>query len=186
MRFNKHYLPANRPHAQLSASNSAWVNYTEDKMERVFSVRQAAELGTRKHKLAADLIDLRQKLPDNGQTLNMYVNDAIGYRMDPEVVLFVSENAYGTADALGFRNNLLRVHDLKTGVNQTTFRQHCVYAAFFCIEYKMNPFDIEIEMRIYQNDDIKIQRADPDEIMHIMSQIRQFDKLIRAMREEGY
>lgn len=185
MRFNTHYLPANRPHATLSASKYHWIKYDDEKFIRSYMVQMAAQKGTELHELAHRLIKHGVKLPDTTATMNQYVNDAIGFRLTPEQVLFVSENCYGTADAIGFRNNLLRVSDLKTGRTPTSFSQLLVYAAMFCLEYRMKPFEIKIELRIYQNDDVRIEAGDPDEITHIMDKIRTFDVLINTMREEG-
>lgn len=190
MRFNRHYLPQNRPHAFLSASKYGWIKHDEEKLERAYMAHLAAAKGTELHALAAKLIEHQQKLPETTQTMNLYVNDCIGFRMSPELVLFVSENCYGTADALGFRLNpktgklKLRVFDLKTGINQTSFNQLLVYAAMFCIEYKAKPFEIEIELRIYQNDDVRIEIGDPDVITHIIDKILTFDRMINAIREE--
>jgi hypothetical protein len=113
------------------------------------------------------------------------VNDSIGFRMTPEQVLFYSSNCFGTADALSFRDKLLRVHDLKTGITQSSFRQLEIYAAIFCLEYRMKPFEIEMEFRIYQNDDIKVMEGDPDVIVHIMDRIVTFDRRITEMRLEA-
>lgn len=185
MRFSTHYLPNNKPHAFLSASKYHWINYSDDKLIRAFSVQEAAKRGTELHTLARDLIHHKIKLPDTSATLNLYVNDAIGFQLTPEQVLYYSENCYGTADAIGFRRNKLRISDLKTGIAQTTFKQHMVYAAMFCLEYKFKPFDIEIELRIYQSDEVRILIADPDEITHIMDKIRTFDAIIKTLREEA-
>lgn len=185
MRFNKHYLPQNRPHAFLSASKYHWTKYDDEKLVRAYMVQSAARHGDEMHKLAHDLIRLGVKLPDNSKTINMYVNDAIGFRLEPEQVLFVSENCYGTADALGFKDDLLRVSDLKTGITPASFTQLLVYAAMFCLEYRMKPFEIRVEMRIYQSDEVRIEIADPDVVTHIMDKIRTFDRIINSLREEG-
>lgn len=185
MLFNRHSEVEGR-HATLSASTYSWVNYDEDKMARVFTTKEAARRGTRLHNLAKDMINLGIKLEDLPLTLNRYVNDAIGYRMTPEQVLYVSDNCFGTADALGFRKNKLRIHDLKTGVGETSIKQLEIYAAMFCIEYHFNPFDIEMELRIYQNDEVRIYDADPDEIMHIIDKIKTLNKLLDTMRMEAY
>ncbi len=184
MRFNNHSQLIGR-HAFLSASKYHWINYDEDKMFRVFAAAMAAQRGTALHALAHDLIRLGVKLPKSPKTMNLYVNDAIGYRMTPEQPLFYSENAFGTADCIAFRRNKLRVHDLKTGVANTSEHQLEVYAAYFCLEYRFRPFEIEIELRIYQNDEVRVYEADPDDIFHIMDKIITFDKRIAAMREEG-
>ena len=51
----------------------------EDKLDRVFFTNEAAKRGTELHALAHDLIRLGVKLPKTRATLNMYVNDAIGF-----------------------------------------------------------------------------------------------------------
>jgi len=190
MHFKKHFNLANAgSHAFLSASKYSWLNYDEDKLDTVFATSLAAEKGTRLHKLAADLIREGVKLPRSTQTLNLYVNDAIGFRMTPEQYLYYSDNAYGCADAISFRvergKPKLRVHDLKTGITPASFSQLDIYGAFFCLEYRVKPFEIEMEWRIYQNDDVMIQVGDPDVITHIMEKIKLFDKRISAMRLEA-
>jgi hypothetical protein len=115
----------------------------------------------------------------------MYVNDAIGFQMKSEQVLYYSDNAFGTADSISFRRNTLRIHDLKTGVTPTSHHQLEVYAALFCLEYKFDPFDIEIIMRIYQGDDIKEFETNAAEIKRIMGRIVSFDKRITAIRLEA-
>ena len=184
MIFSKHLNLAGK-HALLSPSKYAWVNYTEDKMERVFFSAMAAQRGTELHALAHELIRLGVKLPRGSKTLSLYVNDAIGFRMTPEQPLYYSENCFGTADTISFRRNQLRISDLKTGVSITSEHQLEVYAALFCLEYHMKPFEIETELRIYQSDEVRIYEADPDVICHIMSTIIAFDKRISALRLEA-
>lgn len=184
MRFNQHSQLVGK-HAFLSASKSSWVNYDEDKLDRVFLANMAAQRGTDLHDLANNLIRLGVRLPETPTTMNLYVNDAIGFRMTPELTLFYSLNAFGTADALGFRKGKLRIHDLKTGSLRTGERQLEVYAALFCLEYQIRPHDIEIELRIYQNDEARIYVADPADIVFIMEKIIHFDKRINQIREEA-
>jgi hypothetical protein len=145
----------------------------------------AAQRGTELHAFAQDAIRLGVKLPRSQKTLNMYINDAIGYRMRTEQILYYSDNSFGTADAISFRKSFLRIHDLKTGLTPVSERQLEVYAALFCLEYRVKPFEIEIELRIYQNDEIQIYEADPDVITHIMDRIVTFDKRIEAIRMEA-
>jgi hypothetical protein len=114
----------------------------------------------------------------------MYVNDAIGYRMKPEQVLYYSDNCFGTADAISFRNNFLRIHDLKTGVTPAKMEQLLIYAALFCLEYRIKPSDIEIELRIYQNDDYIFANPTAEDIVPIMDKIITFDKLIDKLKYE--
>lgn len=183
MIFNKHsYLVGQ--HALLSASKPSWVNYDDEQLDQYFYRTEAARRGTELHEFAAQAIRLRQRLPRNEKTINQYVNDAIGYRMTPEQVLFYSINCFGTADAISFWNNILRISDLKNGLGRVTVKQLEVYAAIFCLEYKVKPHEIAIELRIYQND--AVSRFDPDSevILHIMNKIVAFDKRLNARREE--
>lgn len=184
MHFNNHSNLVGK-HAFLSASSYHWTNYTDDQLIDRFGTAMAAQRGTELHDLAHNLIRLGVKLPKTRTTMNMYVNDCIGYRMTPEQPLFVSENCFGTADAIGFRRNMLRISDLKTGITPASVRQLEVYAAMFCMEYRFKPFDIEIEMRIYQNDDVIVYEADNNVIMHIIDKIISFDRRIKELREEA-
>lgn len=183
MDFNRHSHLEGR-HAYLSASKYHWIRYSEEKLVDTFLNIQATRRGTELHNLAHDLIRLGVKLPNNKQTLNHYVNDAIGYRMTPEQMLVYSDNAFGTADAISFRKNKLRIHDLKTGINPASMEQLEIYAAFFCLEYMVKPFDIEMELRIYQNDECLIFDPERDNIVHIMDRIITFDKLIEEIKAQ--
>lgn len=183
MDFNKHFHLEGR-HAFLSASKHHWVRYSEEKLASAFMNAKAKQRGTELHELAHDLIRLGVKLPGNKKTLNAFVNDAIGYRMETEQILYYSDNAFGTADAIAFRRNKLRIHDLKTGVSPTSVEQLEVYAALFCLEYGVKPFEISIELRVYQNDDLSIFEADADVITHIMDRIVTFDKIIDKIKSE--
>lgn len=184
MLFNKHSQLAGQ-HAFLSASKYHWINYDEEKLERVFTARMASQRGTDLHNFALEAIRLGVKLPKSAKTLHLYVNDAIGYRMTPEQILYYSDNAFGTADTIAFRRNTLRIHDLKTGLHRASFHQLEVYAALFCLEYRFKPMDIRMELRIYQNDEVVIQEGDPDVITHIMDKIVMFDKRLTALRLEA-
>jgi hypothetical protein len=185
MIWNDHYrdVPAGA-HAFLGASQHSWLNYDEDKLISVYKNRQAVILGTRLHAFAKECIDLKQKLPKSKKTLNMYVNDAIGFRMRPEQVLYYSEFSFGTADAICFNNRILRIHDLKTGVTPASLHQLEVYAALFCLEYHINPNDIETELRIYQNDDILIGKPDGGDILPVMDKIEKFNIILERLQEE--
>ena len=183
MHFNAHFELTGK-HAFLSASKYHWINYDDEKLDRTYSTHQAARRGTELHELAFDLIRLGVKLPRTEKTLNMYVNDALGYRMTPEQVLCYSANAFGTVDAIAFRKNLLRIHDLKTGVGKTSMKQLEVYAAFFCLEYGIKPGSIAIELRVYQNDEVRIHIPELDDILHIMDRTITGDKRIETIRAE--
>jgi hypothetical protein len=178
MLFNKHSEFAD--HAFLSASKYHWVNYDEDKIVSVYNNWYAKQKGTELHEFAKRCIQLGQKLPRAQKTLNMFVNDAIGFRMTPEQPLFYTLNAYGTADAISFRQNLLRIHDLKTGVTKASMTQLEVYAAFFCLEYDINPNNIDIELRMYKDNDIIV--LEPETIAELMDITIIQDKRVEALR----
>jgi hypothetical protein len=182
MMFNRHSAPTT--HAFLSASKYHWLDYNDDKLLRMYVERMSAARGTQLHALAHDMIQMKVKAPDTPTTFNMYVNDCIGFRMTTELLLIYSEHSYGTADAISFRDKKLRISDLKNGVTPASMKQLRVYAALFCLEYHFRPFEIDIELRIYQNDDVELEHADPDDIMHVMDRIVYCDKLVREMREE--
>lgn len=183
MNFNKH-SELEGLHAFLGASKYSWLNYDEDKLREAYSSYLAKQRGTILHDFAKQCIDLKQKLKGSKQTLNMYVNDAIGFRMTPEQTLFYSKNCFGTADAISFRKNLLRIHDLKTGVTPASMRQLEIYAALFCLEYSVNPKNISIELRIYQSNEIYIHNPDAEDILEIMDKIVKFDKAIEDVKAE--
>jgi hypothetical protein len=104
--------------------------------------------------------------------------------MTTEQVLYYSENCFGTADAISFRYNTLRIFDLKTGVIVGSVHQLEVYAALFCLEYDKDPYKINIELRIYQDNEVVIFDADPDDIAFIMDKIQEFDTQINQLRLE--
>lgn len=169
-------------HAFLGASQYHWLNYSVDRLVTVYKNRMAAEKGTMMHSFAAQCILLGQKLPKAKKTLNMYVNDAIGYKMTPEQILYYSDNCFGTADAISFRNGILRIHDYKSGVIPAHIEQLMIYAALFCLEYKVRPE--KIELRIYQNDDIQIENPEYEDITSIMEKIIEFDQIINKIKFE--
>lgn len=185
MHFANHSELADK-HAFLSASKYHWIRYSEEKLDETYKTALAAMKGTQLHELGSQLIRLGIKLPGNGQTLSRYVNDAIGYKMTTEQTLYYSDNAFGTADAISFRANQLRIHDLKTGVTPTSFNQLEIYAAFFCLEYGFKPTQIKIELRIYQNDDVSILEPDIDDVTHIMDRIITFDRQIEILKAEAF
>jgi hypothetical protein len=144
-------------------------------------------MGSRLHAWAKETIDLGIKQPRSNKTLYAYVNDAIGFKMDTEVVLYYSDRFFGTADAICFREvkdkdgnrkYILRIHDLKTGKEPAHIEQLYVYAALFCLEYKVKPGDIDIELRLYQNDEVLYDNPTAEDIIPIMDKIIHLDKLL--------
>lgn len=182
MIFNQHSGLEGK-HAFLSPSNYHWLNYTDQKLEARFYSLMAAKRGTDIHDLAVKAIRLGIKLAKSNQALSTYVNDAIGYKMSCEQTLFYSDNCFGTADTISFSRNKLRIHDLKTGINATSPKQLEVYAALFCLEYSVDPFMIDIELRIYQRDEILVFEPPPELILSIMEKIIDFDQQIEAIKE---
>lgn len=180
MIFNKH-LNLEGLHAPFGASKSSWLRYDDDKAIEYLRKMKAAELGTRLHAWAAETIKLGIKQPRSKKTIYSYVNDAIGFKMDTEVVLFYSEYFFGTADTICFRNNVLRIHDLKTGANPVKMEQLEIYAALFCLEYRIKPGEIDIELRIYQNDEILVHNPTTEDIAQIMDKIIHLNKILENM-----
>lgn len=184
MNFNDHSDLIGQ-HAFLSASKYHWVNYDQEKLTEVWLNSQAARRGTELHAFAHEAVRLGIKLPRGSKTVNAYVNDAIGYRMHVEQTLVYSTNCYGCADSIAFAKDLLRIHDLKTGTIPGSMHQLEIYAALFCLEYGAKPGQIEIELRIYQNDAIEISIPEVDLIAHLMSKIVVFDQHIENLKMKG-
>ena len=180
-------------HAPFSASQSHWLRYDDEKVAEVYLNKKAAAMGSRLHEWAKETIDLGLKQDTRKKTtLNMYINDAIGFKMSTEIVLFYSERFFGTADAICFRNekgrNTLRIHDLKTGKSgkiEDHIEQLEVYAALFCLEYKIKPGEIDTELRVYKNDQVLVHKATAEDILPVMDKIIHLDKLLQKIDEEG-
>jgi hypothetical protein len=172
-------------HAFLSPSSYHWIHYTPDRLIQRWTAAQAGAYGNMQHEYAQREIKAG-RLSDLVGTIGLYINDAIRYRMTTEQVLYYSENCFGTADTICFRYKTLRIHDLKTGVTPGSVHQLEVYAALFCLEYGISPFDIKMELRIYQLDEVLVFDADPEDVIFIMEKIQQFDELINhRIREEA-
>jgi hypothetical protein len=180
MQFKQH-TNLEGQHAVFSASQSSWLRYDDDKILEAYANRQAAAMGTRIHEWAKETILLGIKQPKSKKTLYAYVNDAIGFDMTPEVVLYFSPMSYGTADAISFDGKTLRIHDLKTGKVgkiESHLEQLEVYAALFCLEYKVKPRDIHIELRVYKLNDVVCHEPDVEDIEFIMNKIIHINKLV--------
>ena len=170
----------------------------------------AQEIGTALHELAEVLIRANVKLKKNDESVVLvhllkagiprnvididriynnfrtYVNDAIGFRMIPEQILYYSDVCFGTADAISFRQNFLRIHDYKSGTTPAKMEQLLCYAALFCLEYKTKPSSLDgCELRIYQNDEILYHEPTVDQIVPIMDKIISSDKFYYDLRMEG-
>ena len=207
MIFNQH-SDLEGQHAFLGASKNSWLNYDQDKLATAYNRQYANQIGTILHDLAHRCIKNRVKLSksdrhlvlltllENGipqglidandilETLAPFVNDALGFRMETEQVLYYSENAFGTADAISFKNNFLRIHDYKSGVLPVHMEQLYIYAALFCLEYVVKPESIKIELRIYQSGEALCEEPDPETIRAIMNKIVDSDRFLRKLKEE--
>lgn len=175
-------------HAPFSASQSSWLRYSDEKIIDSYRAKKAHEMGTIYHLWAKQTIDLGIKQPRSEKTLYKYVNDAIGFKMNTEVILFYSPRCFGTADAISFKNNKLRIHDLKTGKVgkiESHVEQLLIYAALFCLEYSKKPGDIEMELRVYKNDDVLIIEPTAEDILPIMDKIVHINKILDKIDEEG-
>lgn len=198
MIFNKHSDYVGK-HAVLSASKHSWLNYDDDKILNAYVNSFSTDIGTLVHSYAKDKIIFRQPMEDNRSERNAlllhllkndipervipleslfynllpYVNDAIGYKMTPEQVLYYSDYSFGTADAISYSRNVLRIHDLKTGSNPASMDQLMIYAAWFFLEYKKeaNFQRSRTELRIYQNKEIIVHTPTNGEIAAVMEKV---------------
>lgn len=207
MIFNQH-SDLEGQHAFLSASKYSWLNYDQQKLEEAYRRQYATTIGTILHDLAHRCIENKVKLNksdrhlvlltllDNNvpqglidandilETLAPFVNDAIGFRMESEQVLYYSDNAFGTADCISFKNNVLRIHDYKSGITPVHMDQLYIYAALFCLEYVVKPENIKIELRIYQSGEVLCEEPEPEVIRAIMNKIVDSDRFLRKLKEE--
>lgn len=208
MIFEQH-LNLKGQHAFLSPSQPQWLRYTDEQLLQKRISTYAQPLGTALHSLAETLIknNLKIKAGDKLTVLShllndgiprdvidmdriynnfrTYVNDAIGFKLTPEQILYYSNKCFGTADAISFRDNKLRIHDYKSGSHPAKMDQLMVYAAIFCLEYKIKPGTIDdIELRIYQNDEIVYHKPEADEILPIMDTIVHKCKVLDEIQNE--
>lgn len=124
-----------------------------------------------------ELLDSMRTIPkESWETVKSYINDSSGLKMVPEQPFKYSDYIYGTADAVVFRDNLLRIHDLKTGSGPTHMEQLVCYAALFCLEYEKDPKGIDIELRIYQNNEIVYFNPTLDDMNAVIKQITEVNK----------
>lgn len=179
----------NKDRKTLGTEIHEYVKSQIDLTQKVTSIKQLVQsISTYIYSkyLAADSLNyglslikgVKQLPPEVFETVKMFVNDAIGYKMSSEVVLYYSDYFFGTADAISFRNNVLRIHDLKTGEGKVSMEQLEVYVALFCLEYKIKPGEIETELCIYQNGNVLYHKPTAEDILPIMDKIIHSHKLI--------
>jgi hypothetical protein len=184
MRFNTHSALAGQ-HAFLSPSTYHWIRYNDQKLRARWTARQASAHGVSVHELAHRAIKLGMEFSKKEDpTLAAYVADGIKYKMSVEQPLFYSDNCFGTADAICFRRRQLRIHDLKTGLSRVSMDQLRVYAAIFCLEYAVDPYDISIELRLYKPDVIEVEKPSAEEIATLMETIVWADMEVEKYKAE--
>lgn len=201
-------------HAIFAPSNPSFLNYglgkeSEDVIFQRFASQYSPLIGTIVHDFAEERILYNQKLHKTNKSdllirllkagippividldyiygnLIPYVNDAISFRMDPEVILKYSDDCFGTTDAICYREKELLIHDLKTGKTPVHMDQLLVYSALFFLEYKANPETTTTILRIYQAHDILEDRPEPERIRAAMNQIVELDKKVKKWKVEG-
>ena len=209
MNWERH-LNLKGKHALLGASNYSWINYESDEqLLRKFCSYYSTDIGTLLHEFAADRIKFGLRLTKSEKksalchllkrgiprsvinkldfdmifdNLMSYVNDSIGFHMEPEVILYYSDNCFGTADAIAFDEKILRIHDLKTGVTPAHMEQLLIYSALFCLDNRIKPKDISYELRIYQGNEAVIYNPEPNEVLEYSEQIVRANKFIENIK----
>jgi hypothetical protein len=201
-------------HAILSPSSWRWLNDDDESFTKRLCSQYLADIGTILHDIARKHIKHRIKLNKYDKknimlelvergipgyvvdTINFdamyenfmrYVNDAVAFKMTPEVVLYFSRNCYGTTDAIHFNEEIrfLRIHDYKSGTTRVHIEQTIIYAALFCLEYGIKPSSLSgCELRIYQNPEPIIYEPTAEEITHAMETIIVRDNFMNKMWEE--
>lgn len=171
-----------KAHAFLSPSRYHWVRYSPDKLRESYLNYRRTRLGTQLHELAEQLIQLNVRLPDNGSSLNSFVNDAIRLRLEPEQLLYYNEWCFGTADAIGISNGVLTIHDLKTGRSPGSFDQLMIYAALYVLIEGIRP--PETVLRIYHNGEIHEYLPKTDEILEFTEAIELATRIIKEADTE--
>lgn len=211
MKFNQHKELEGK-HAFLGASNYHWLNYDDEVLEERFYSQFSQVIGTTIHQLAHDCIVSGTKLSKHDVRLieltlykafvpraaydpnyilaNLvpFINDAIGFNMQSEILLYYSPWCFGTTDAIGFdeKNKILRISDYKNGSTPASFKQPYIYAAVFCLEYNYDPRMLNrIECRIYQNMETLLDVPSGDVIYDIMCIIKHNVSLIQDCLERG-
>ena len=197
-------------HAWMGASNYHWTSYDDVTFEARYYSQFSTAIGTAIHELAHDCIVSKTKLNKHDvhlidmtlykayipryaydpcailDNLIPFVNDAIGFHMSSEIILYYNAYCFGTCDAIGYyeRDKILRIHDYKNGINQASMKQLYIYAALFCLEYNVNPRSLNlIECRIYQNLDIEIDRPTGDVIQEYIDKIKNRTEMIKMFLE---
>ena len=200
----KQHLELRGKHALLAPSQPSWLRYSDEELFQKYRSKYAQDIGTLLHELAETLINegiklkktdrnvvlvhlLQHGIPRAAIDINRiydnfvnYVNDAIGFRLTPEQILYYSDNCFGTADTISFRDDFLRIHDYKSGTTPAKMEQLLVYAALFCLEYRIKPGELAgCELRIYQFDGYDAYNPTAEDILPVMDIIVSSDKALQ-------
>jgi len=188
--FNYHNELRGR-HALLSPSSSSWLRYDREKLLQFKINSEAKKRGTRLHEWACESIKLGRIQPDK-DALGLYINDAIANGLKPEQPLQYSDSIFGTADAIGFDGNTLRISDYKSGTvnvyeeKKKDFEQLLIYAALFCLEYAIDPNRIRTILKIYQIDKVIKYVPLPEEIAEITDIIMNHEETLSQIDKGGF
>lgn len=213
MNFRRHSELEGK-HAILSASSWRWVNDDIESLTKRICSQYLPTIGTILHDIARKHIKHRIKLNkydkknvmlelvEQGvpamvidtinfdsmyENLMQYVNDAVAFKMTPEVVLRFSNNFFGTADAIKYdeETKFLRIHDYKSGTTPAHMEQLIIYVALFCLEYAIKPTSLSgCELRIYQAPEPVVYEPAPEEISQVIDRIITFDNFMNKLWEE--
>ena len=202
-------------HAMFSPSQPGWINLKDaEEVFKRYMASKATLIGTVVHEEACECIQtktkytkkeavkvLTKRLVLNGVSRSAfdpeflagnfvnYVNDALGYGMEPEKALYYSKWCAGTADAILYdeKKKILRIHDLKTGITPAKFLQLEAYASLFFLEYgdvlHVTPGDVSIELRIFQGGEVNEMFPTSEDIVPIMDKLIWLTKVMRTIEE---
>ena len=145
--------------------------------KRIKLTKSTAKFDIQRTLLLTDIPREAYNLDQFTETFVAYVNDAIGFNMRTEELLVPftdSDWFFGTCDAISFSNATkeLHIHDLKTGVSTASMNQLLIYAAFFFLQYDLDPNDIRTELRIYQSGEATIMKPELSDILPVIDRIK--------------
>lgn len=199
-------------HAFLSPSKKSWLNYDIDKLEAAYVNSWATTIGTVLHSFAEIRIKRRKRLTkscrdtldqfmyENGipvklidvdkyfDNLSLFVNESIGFRMEPEVGLKISDDCFGHTDAISFdeRDRILRISDYKSGMTEPSMDQLLIYAALFFIEYKkelnLELSNFRTELRLYFQEQVLYFEPDEQTMAHVVDTVLCQNKAVQTIK----
>ena len=165
-------------------STKDMINSIEEFMFNKYYIEKYDSLSSEGSRVMLCFKKLIKQYPEMLNCVKSYVNDTIGYKMHPEVVLYFSDDLFGTSDALIFnkKDKLLRIHDLKTGATLAHVEQLMGYAALFCLEQHIDPMSINYELCIYQGNDILVATPDGSDVKPFYDWYVEADEALREFK----